>query len=87
MATFHIEGWLKVHDVSFYANKFAANESFNNIPQLTEDDLHPLVVDHYSKWLIPATAKLQQQGEEEASQALAQDLLVSVQNYVGPHQA
>ena len=82
MAAFDAEGWLRIRTSSYCADKLARNgyRSFNKIAQLTEDNLRQLELDSYSDLLLPAIARLRQQGEEEASRPLAQDLSVSVQN-------
>ena len=82
MAAFDAKGWLYVHSGSYCSDQLVQNgyQSFNMIAQLTEDNLRQLRLDSYSDRLLPAIARLRQQGEEEASRALAQDLLVSVQN-------
>ena len=82
MAAFDAEGWLCVHIDSFCANQLVRNgyRSYSKIAQLTEDDLSQLGLDGYSKRVLPEIARLRRMGEEEASRAFAQDLLVSVQN-------
>ena len=82
MATFDAEGWLRVHSGSYCANRLVQNgyRSFSKIAQLTKDNLRQVGLGRYSERLLPAIARLSREGEEEASRALAQDLLVSVQN-------
>ena len=81
MATFDFKSWLRVVNAEEYADKFESEGyvTVTRVAALTETDLDQLGIIFGSKAILRAAEKLRSQTEADASQTLAQDLLVSVQ--------
>ena len=86
MAEFDVRQWLRMLALEEYADKFRSNgyRSFEDLLRLTEDSLKQLGVGSFvvRDRLLRAVEKLKSQGKEPATQALPQDLLVSVQTRI-----
>ena len=83
MATFDLKGWLRVLDAETLSDKFESKGyvTVTGLAALTETDLDQLgfpVGSYHSNLFLRAAEKLRSQTEADATQTLAQDLLVSV---------